>query len=708
MVQKDYLFENTSVFGSSIIQVINDMVGLQFSVSDNIKVERRFTCSRSMLVSIHFAGIIQGEYVIGVDELTAAKMIGMYNDGDTLDSIKTNREEYSGFLKEALNQTVGMAILPLEEEFDGLTFSPAIAIYGELEYPQVPVGRMTLSADIGDIDCYFILNMTNLGIGEKLQQALADIKDKNLALQAVQANVKSMLEVFPAGLVAIDQGGKILPGHSKKTNETVGIDENIPVDNMLLTEILGLDPEKDQNRVKDFMNWIDLAFLKFEELDFKIIESVQPFAEFTNRYGKVLHIKCIPMIAQDSKKLDRILVVIEDVSYQRKMEAEMKHISRQHEMNLELLSQVINLEPDEVAEFVYDSSELVERAETILKSANRDREFINTLYRTIHTLKGTSGQYQFKQLQEMAHTIESELSPYRETGEINAHAVEQIEKEITELDTYISKLQEIQKKLGGVNETMKGKAERNVPSMLVPLNELNKVIYMATELYLAVKALKKEDIIISGVERLALETMRLRQIDLSFFQPALNAFIQRIAQKLGKKVLLQIKDGQCIDIITSRKLHESFIHLINNAIDHGIELPEERRQSGKAEMGVITICANCNETSCNVVFSDDGRGINVDAIKEKLIDKFGKSAADVDAMTEQELYMAMLLPGFSTKNKVTEISGRGVGLDAVGAMVKDLGGYLKISSTLNKGTQFTLSIPLEKSYPDLQTFYWRS
>jgi chemotaxis protein histidine kinase CheA len=277
----------------------------------------------------------------------------------------------------------------------------------------------------------------------------------------------------------------------------------------------------------------------------------------------------------------------------------------------------------------------------------------------------------------MAHTIESELSPYRETGEINAHAVEQIEKEITELDTYISKLQEIQKKLGGVNETMKGKAERNVPSMLVPLNELNKVIYMATELYLAVKALKKEDIIISGVERLALETMRLRQIDLSFFQPALNAFIQRIAQKLGKKVLLQIKDGQCIDIITSRKLHESFIHLINNAIDHGIELPEERRQSGKAEMGVITICANCNETSCNVVFSDDGRGINVDAIKEKLIDKFGKSAADVDAMTEQELYMAMLLPGFSTKNKVTEISGRGVGLDAVGAMVKDLGGYLK-------------------------------
>jgi chemotaxis protein histidine kinase CheA/CheY-specific phosphatase CheX len=621
MVQKDYLTENTSVFGSSIIQVINDMVGLQFSVSDEIRVERRFTCSRSMLVSIHFAGIIQGEYVIGVDELTAAKMIGMYNDGDTLESIKASREEYSGFLKEALNQTVGMAILPLEKEFDGLTFSPAIAIYGELEYPQVPVGKMTLGAEAGAIDCYFILNMTNLGIGEKLQQALADIKEKNLALQAVQANVKSMLEVFPAGLVAIDQSGKILPGHSKKTNETVGI---------------------------------------------------------------------------------------EDISYQRKMEAEMKHISRQHEMNLELLSQVINLEPDEVAEFVYDSSELVERAENILKSANRDREFINTLYRTIHTLKGTSGQYQFKQLQEMAHTIESELSPFRETGEINAHAVEQIEKEITELDTYISKLQEIQKKLGGANETMKGKAERNVPSMLVPLNELNKVIYMATELFLAVKALKKEDIIITGVERLAFETMRLRQIDLSFFQPALNAFIQRIAQKLGKKVLLQIKDGQHIDIITSRKLHESFIHLINNAIDHGIELPEERRQSGKAEMGVISICASCDETSCNVVFCDDGRGINLAAIKTKLIDKFGKSTAEVDMMTEQELYMSMLLPGFSTKNKVTEISGRGVGLDVVGAMVKDLGGSLNISSTPNKGTQFTLCIPLEKSYPDLQTFYWNS
>ncbi|OGV48987.1 MAG: hypothetical protein A2017_17405 [Lentisphaerae bacterium GWF2_44_16] len=174
--------------------------------------------------------------------------------------------------------------------------------------------------------------------------------------------------------------------------------------------------------------------------------------------------------------------------------------------------------------------------------------------------------------------------------------------------------------------------------------------------------------------------------------------VRDVARKLGKHVEFQVsgeKTGVDRDIL--EKLEAPINHLLRNAIDHGLESPEARKAAGKNESGTIELSAFHWAGMLNITISDDGRGINLETVREKIIARGLATEDMVRKMPPHELLDFLFLPGFSTSSSVTEISGRGVGLDVVQNMVQDVKGLIKIETKLGKGTTFHMQLPITLS-----------
>jgi two-component system sensor histidine kinase and response regulator WspE len=174
--------------------------------------------------------------------------------------------------------------------------------------------------------------------------------------------------------------------------------------------------------------------------------------------------------------------------------------------------------------------------------------------------------------------------------------------------------------------------------------------------------------------------------------------VRDLARKLGKQVRFEVQGDQTgVDRDILDKLEAPLSHLIRNALDHGLEQPPEREAAGKSPVGSIRLEARHRAGMLNITLVDDGRGIDVDALRRRAIDRGLVARAVADQLTEMELLEFLFLPGFSTKDVVTEISGRGVGLDVVQSMVKAVGGNVRIATQPGWQTTFTLQLPITMS-----------
>ncbi|MDX8411550.1 MAG: hybrid sensor histidine kinase/response regulator [Mariprofundaceae bacterium] len=174
--------------------------------------------------------------------------------------------------------------------------------------------------------------------------------------------------------------------------------------------------------------------------------------------------------------------------------------------------------------------------------------------------------------------------------------------------------------------------------------------------------------------------------------------VRDLARNLGKQVRLEISGlDTTVDRDILEKIESPLNHLIRNAIDHGIESPEERKNMGKPEEGLVHIEAIHQAGMLRLVVSDDGRGLDLDALKQQVVDRNHASEEMVERMTESELMSFLFLPRFSMKEEVTEISGRGVGLDVVANMIREVRGTMHSSASKGAGMRFELRLPITLS-----------
>ncbi len=174
--------------------------------------------------------------------------------------------------------------------------------------------------------------------------------------------------------------------------------------------------------------------------------------------------------------------------------------------------------------------------------------------------------------------------------------------------------------------------------------------------------------------------------------------IRDMARQANKKIKLQITGEETeLDRALVDRLYEPLLHIIRNAIDHGLEPPEERRRNGKEEEGLLKIKAWRNRNQVVVEVSDDGRGIDVEKVRQRAIEMGLISTHSAENMTHEEILQLIFSPGFSTTTETTLMSGRGVGLDAVKSTIERLRGDVRVSSEPGEGTIFSIRIPISLS-----------
>ncbi|TWI52723.1 two-component system chemotaxis sensor kinase CheA [Pseudomonas duriflava] len=189
--------------------------------------------------------------------------------------------------------------------------------------------------------------------------------------------------------------------------------------------------------------------------------------------------------------------------------------------------------------------------------------------------------------------------------------------------------------------------------------------------------------------------MQVRMMPVSFVLQRFPRLVRDIARKLGKKVNL-VLEGEDTEADKSmiEALADPLVHIVRNSMDHGLELPEERVKAGKPETGTLRIRANQNADHVVITIEDDGRGIDPQRIKGKVASKGLVEHAALEAMNDQELINLVFLPGFSTAEQISDLSGRGVGMDVVRSGIEKVGGQMRLSSQVGKGTQLSLTLPL--------------
>ncbi|MCS6263985.1 MAG: chemotaxis protein CheA [Nitrospira sp.] len=194
---------------------------------------------------------------------------------------------------------------------------------------------------------------------------------------------------------------------------------------------------------------------------------------------------------------------------------------------------------------------------------------------------------------------------------------------------------------------------------------------------------------------LQLAVMKTRMLPIKKVFAKLPRMVRDLSQKLNKQVHLEMRGEETeLDKSVADEIGDPLVHLVRNAIDHGIETPAERQAKGKPAEGQLTIAASQEGNSIVIRINDDGRGIQVEKIKAKALAKGLISEAELATMEPREVLNLIFLPGFSTAEQVTDVSGRGVGMDVVRTNIRKINGSVDLESEAGKGSQIIIKLPL--------------
>lgn len=374
----------------------------------------------------------------------------------------------------------------------------------------------------------------------------------------------------------------------------------------------------------------------------------------------------------------------------------------------------------------------VNKALIALEKAPSDTTLLAPIIRAVHTLKSSSMMLEFADIAELAHTAEDVLDKMRREGKaVTQEVIDLLFETVDALESMVKErasgkkatadyrqLAERLKKLAQVKAPRAIKEEPAKQAVL-PTIEKIKTVRVRTEILDELFNLVGEliitknrlDNLLGGSEnkdiKAALTSMR--HIITALQENISNVRlipIDEIFQKFPRMVRdLAKEDGKEIDFLVEGReieldkgivdaIGEPLIHLLRNAINHGIEHPEEREKLNKSRQRTVRLSASRTENHILIEAEDDGRGIDPGHLREAFLRKGLIKAEEAETLTDDELLNLLFRQGFSTAEKVTGVSGRGVGLNIVKTVTEKLGGWVDMTTAKGKGTKFTLRLPV--------------
>ena len=387
-------------------------------------------------------------------------------------------------------------------------------------------------------------------------------------------------------------------------------------------------------------------------------------------------------------------------------------------------------------DYLSDCKEAFQTVNSALLALEKDSsqtDYLDEIFRRFHTLKSSSAMLEFTDIAELAHQSEDLLDNLRRRDLPLTQDVLDILFEVTDrLELMVG--ERAKGRHEGVSSTditrrIKKLISKKTRTSQSKVNNPSKVALPSIEKIHSVKVdINLLDIMFNTIGEVILVKKRIDNIvaetaskelktALSLMDPMISELqenisiarlvpvgeifqkfprmVRDLARDAGKEAELVLEGGEIeLDKAVLDTISEPLIHLLRNAVDHGIEPAKIRERQGKKRSGTIRLAAKRTENHILININDDGAGIDTGYIKELFITKGHITATEAGAMQEDDVLELLFQPGMSTAEKVTEISGRGIGLDVVRKSVREIGGTVEMATEKGKGTHFTLRLPL--------------
>ncbi|BAI81806.1 two-component system, chemotaxis family, sensor kinase CheA (plasmid) [Deferribacter desulfuricans SSM1] len=417
-----------------------------------------------------------------------------------------------------------------------------------------------------------------------------------------------------------------------------------------------------------------------------------------------------------------------------------------------------NEQSELIQDFLIETDELIEQLDQDLielEQRKNDFDLLNKIFRAVHTVKGSSSFLGLDKVVDLTHIAEEILNKLRK-GEITItsdimdallESIDYLKKLINDIKqgTDTTNITDIVKKLNLINEgkiinndknisqstyeqSMQKNINKNEPKQIakvtkaieqtirVDVNRLDALMNLIGELVLSrnrITQISTEfekkyegDFLIEQLlettshlglitTELQLAIMKTRMVPIGKVFNKFPRMVRDLCKELNKDIDLIINGEDTeLDKSVVEEIGDPLIHMIRNAVDHGIETPEERIKKGKPKKGTVTLNAYHEGNHIVIEIKDDGRGLDPEKIKKKAIEKGIITPEEIKTLSKEEIFGLIFKPGFSTAEKVTDVSGRGVGMDVVKTNIEKLNGIIQIDSEIDIGTTFKLKLPL--------------
>lgn len=480
------------------------------------------------------------------------------------------------------------------------------------------------------------------------------VAERTAEIQRMNQTMTALLDSLHQGFFIFDATGKILNVSSRACENTI---ECRP-EGRLIWDVLKL-PEK---KIEGFQKWMQTIFM--EMLPFEDLAPLGPNL-YAHSGDRNISLEYFPL-RSSSGSIDGVVVVASDIT-------SLIEAQKQAEQDRAYANLIIKLVQNkkQIGRFIRESQSLLLDLQSGLQSSwqNANTDF---LFRQLHTLKGGAALFSIQEMVEHCHQAESLLSQFKETASATSFQLLQNESQLVAdaFSRFTAKCEEVLGPSALSSERL----------LEIPVSKLSECLIKIDE--------------ISG-NTIAADVMRDEFVleDVGSFFVNYNEVVLRLAEQQGKQLnSLQLKNEK-IKVLPEfySGLFATFIHAFRNAIDHGIEANSERERLGKSPLGTISVAfsLSSDHSRLTIQIDDDGSGINPEKIRQLL----KKRNIDASAESDQEVIQHIFDSQFSTREKVTEISGRGVGMDAIKQTAEELSGKVWVESKFEKGTSLFVEVP---------------
>lgn len=476
-------------------------------------------------------------------------------------------------------------------------------------------------------------------LSQKINSMIGGLKERNRlevensVIDARDQENRKYLDNIAEGLVLIDRDYRISEQYSRYV-ETLFATSDIA--GRSFAEFIYPDPSAQQQR-EELEQFLGMIF-ENTSTEMEMIMSINPLSEKKVTVGdgddrrEIIFGTDFQRVLGEDGSVERVMAIFEDRTDIVHTQEELESERERYKSDIEHIATLLKTGPDAYSDFERSALETIAAVEEALQQLPTG-EARNTLLRDLHSLKGTARYLEFFSIADLANRAESLLD----------------NESLEELSQVVARMREEMESLGRINEKFRSFAASIAP----------------------------ED---SG--RAALST----------FLEHIQRMATDIAGELEKDVELRI-DNQLDELPQLNKLQNPMIHLVRNAIDHGIEDQYQRLSAGKAGTAEITISLKESAAAYTISIGDDGAGIDLEAVRRVGVEK-GVLSEDQE-YSQKQLIQTLFAPSFSTRAEATDVSGRGVGLDVVHEEVRALGGKISLATRRGAGTRFTITIPKE-------------